>query len=81
MIGDSVGEREKHQPGSGGDGYTYFGSNLYEELDDQGYQWKSKVINDFIIPYRIDMQGDPHLGRQFYIKYDVGTGQYMSRDL
>ena len=55
MIGESVGEREKHQPGSGGDGYTYFGSNLYEELDDQGYQWKSKVINDFIIPYRIDM--------------------------
>ena len=39
------------------------------------------MINDFIIPYRIDMQGDPHIGRQFYIKYDVATGAYMIRDL
>ena len=37
MFGEQMSERDKASPGTGGDGYTYFGSNMYEELDDQGY--------------------------------------------
>ena len=67
LYGNFTSEREKEQPGSGNDGYTYFGSmsHVYENMNDgqpqheeidfidqNNYNGRLLVVNDIVIPSR-----------------------------
>ena len=90
LFGAVESEREKECPGSGLDGYTFFGStaNWIEHnpndgqpmMEDQNNK-KRIVINDFVIPFRNQTQSEQHYGRHFTIWFDIQTKRYMIRDL
>lgn len=73
LFGNFTSEREKDHPGSGNDGFTYFGSmtHVFENANDGqpqheevGYQnmdtynGRNIVVNDFVIPSRNQESAD-----------------------
>ena len=61
LYGNYISDREKSQPGTANDGYTYFGSMNYvieNQFDGQPHHdendpnGKRVIVNDFVIPSR-----------------------------
>ena len=74
LRGAVESEREKDCPGSGLDGFTYFGSTAFvydsrpndgQPLMDDSTNKKKIIVNDFVIPFRNQSQSEMHFGRHF----------------
>jgi len=70
LFGNFQSEREKDCPGSGLDGFTYFGSMAFvnDEPIDGGPRhedMKQVIVNDFVIPSRNPEASEQHKGRHF----------------
>ena len=78
LCGNYIAERERDSPGSGNDGFTYFGSvsnipeNALGNLPNQNKIFIDTivVVNDFIIPSRNQEASEQHKGRHFQIWFD-----------
>ena len=95
LFGNFTSERERDQPGSGNDGFTYFGSLIHmvehandgqPQHEEAGYpnenqNFKNVVVNDFVIPSRNQESAEQHRGRHFQIWFDTYSKQYFVKDL
>lgn len=90
LTGAVQSEREKDYPGSGLDGFTYFGSTAFvydsppndgQPMMDDSTNKKKIIVNDFVIPFRNQAQSGEHFGRHFQIWFDQFLKVYFIRDL
>lgn len=87
LFGSHIPEREKMKPGSGYDGFTYFGTipHIYGQEADgvaEVFNGGDKiVVNDFLIQSKGQDQVNLHMGRHFHIWFDCFNSAYFIRDL